>query len=673
MDLVSDHETTVVPHQLCSLCQEATALYTKIGPWNLHSSVDEESLDGQKPKSWPCMPHHASTDDLKASAASGCHLCTLFLRCMPDESAISATQEQLYIYPKVSTHQPMILLLHLSTADVFGDCTENSVWLYQSGYPRLPRLEFIGKNPPTLEQRFRWCTSTGARLGPQMIGKWLSQCLEDHEWCRKRLGELLPARLLDLNAFSDCEDLQLVLTSKVGKQAYATLSYRWGDHTTVTLRTENYTEFLSCIRYDSLPKTIQDAVEICRRLSIRYLWVDALCVIQENNEDFAHEVANMGSIYAGSLVTVAAGDSQHCNSGIYGTVRPLEEQDCIFEAEGSVFCLTTFSTCKCMAHDFGLQCSALNQRAWVYQERMMSPRTINFYNGTIIWECRTLSMCQRCAHNPGIPLITYPEIKAVFMHLHEYKEGEYPSIRIEYTWSLTVASCSKLQLSNEEDRLNVLAGVAQLMHRHGHETSYGHLLTDFFEQLMWFPVRHYEPAGHTLDKLDCIPSWSWLSDLRSEVNFASHTYENDREEVLYRGTVIRLPPATLVGSLSVITRKWPLRATRIKVRGLLQHFSHEKGVVIAGLPFPLDQNAASDTLDNCSCLVLKRTFDASLDSYYCSCAEAHKRTLSKGLVLQPLGTVTGIYRRVGYFERCTQEMQRLALDSSAQETEVEIE
>ena len=99
-----------------------------------------------------------------------------------------------------------------------------------------------------------------------------------------------------------------MLGSEVGDQHYATLSYSWGRNQTITLGKDTYDTFRSSIDQTTLPKTIQEAIYIARGLDIRYLWVDALCVIQGDEEDFAQEISCMGSFYAGSLDTIAAAD-----------------------------------------------------------------------------------------------------------------------------------------------------------------------------------------------------------------------------------------------------------------------------------------------------------------------------------------------------------------------------
>ncbi|KAH6696567.1 heterokaryon incompatibility protein-domain-containing protein [Leptodontidium sp. MPI-SDFR-AT-0119] len=126
-----------------------------------------------------------------------------------------------------------------------------------------------------------------------------------------------PARLIDLEAFpKDFEEAKLIRVEKLNL-LYATLSYCWGD-----MMPEGSTTTMSNIhrreeRMEStgLPQTLRDAFTVTRALGIRYLWVDALCIIQDSREDWELESSKMASIYSNSLVSVAAELSQHCLDG----------------------------------------------------------------------------------------------------------------------------------------------------------------------------------------------------------------------------------------------------------------------------------------------------------------------------------------------------------------------
>jgi hypothetical protein len=322
-----------------------------------------------------------------------------------------------------------------------------------------------------------------------MVRSWLHRCIEHHEPCRIGLDDLRPARLLDLGAFLDDEDIQLVLADETGKQDYATLSYSWGNTTTVTVTSENYKDFRSRIGLKTLPLTIQEGIKFCRQLSIRYLWVDALCIIQENDEDFAQEISQMGSIYAGCLVTLAAADSTDCESGCFrGRDLRLKMEPCTFsDGEEEVIFSVVKSGYPC-THDIPWWTTKLERRVWVYQERMMAPRTVHFIKNEIIWECRERTLCYNCAEIkwPRYPSDYAKGVKKAFIRLHRDEvRFSMPAI-FRHTWSKIIKGYSETILSNVDDRLSALAGIAQLVCQNStHQASYGlwhHIILD---ELLW--------------------------------------------------------------------------------------------------------------------------------------------------------------------------------------------
>jgi hypothetical protein len=69
-----------------------------------------------------------------------------------------------------------------------------------------------------------------------------------------------------------------------------------------------------------LPKTFQDAIEINRHLKVRYLWIDALCIIQPTADDIGdweEEIPLKGKVYRNSTCTIAASGAQTSNGGCF--------------------------------------------------------------------------------------------------------------------------------------------------------------------------------------------------------------------------------------------------------------------------------------------------------------------------------------------------------------------
>jgi hypothetical protein len=111
-----------------------------------------------------------------------------------------------------------------------------------------------------------------------------------------------PARLIDLEAFPGTKtravgDLRLVEVVRDCPK-YMTLSHYWGGNLEGKTTLLNLSQRLLRFRLQEIPPTFKDAVEITRRLGIRYLWIDALCIIQDSPTDWAEESVKMAEIYS---------------------------------------------------------------------------------------------------------------------------------------------------------------------------------------------------------------------------------------------------------------------------------------------------------------------------------------------------------------------------------------
>lgn len=133
----------------------------------------------------------------------------------------------------------------------------------------------------------------------------------------------MPTRLLDLGDSNYWIKLWEPSSSLRGE--YACLSHCWGEHQPLKTLAENFQTFKhEGISWDSFPKTFQEAITFSRSLNIRYLWIDSLCIIQDNNDDWNLQAANMASIYQHSLITLAATGSATCHEGLFNHPEPRE-------------------------------------------------------------------------------------------------------------------------------------------------------------------------------------------------------------------------------------------------------------------------------------------------------------------------------------------------------------
>lgn len=252
---------------------------------------------------------------------------------------ISAIREAIdYEYMKWDDHDYRPLRLHdgdfWQTPRSDNFLAEIAVYRVKATKQHAVSRENSVRCPAAAEQvshessRLRWSLYTVSDAAIDLISAWLQQCTNGHEICQKNFSDHVPSRLLDPDGGLDAADIRLVLASDIGAQPYVTLSYTWGTSTTVSLTEDLIEAFQTSIPVMTLPKPIRDAIKVCRMLQVRFLWVDALCIIQNSSRDFAQEVSQMGSIHGNSLLTIAASDTADCNKGFLVARYPLQTEDC---------------------------------------------------------------------------------------------------------------------------------------------------------------------------------------------------------------------------------------------------------------------------------------------------------------------------------------------------------
>lgn len=138
--------------------------------------------------------------------------------------------------------------------------------------------------------------------------------------------------------------------------------------------------FQKAIDVDSLPKNFIDALTITRRLGFQYLWIDALCIIQDDAEDWAGESPKMASIYGQAALMISATAAENCHSGILND-RHVHYSPALGRKKNR------YLRQHLLRWDWDIQYSPLASRGWAAQERILAPRIIHFTGRQLIWEC----------------------------------------------------------------------------------------------------------------------------------------------------------------------------------------------------------------------------------------------------------------------------------------------
>ncbi|KAJ9621601.1 hypothetical protein H2203_007088 [Taxawa tesnikishii (nom. ined.)] len=205
---------------------------------------------------------------------------------------------------------------------------------------------------------------------------------------------------------------------------------------------------------NELPETFRDAIQITRALGIRYLWIDALCIVQGDKEDWTREAAAMAAVYGSSRVTISALDSEDSMKGLFLTkqktvwgVGPLPH--CTDAAGFDAYVRSAQRTL-----DSVVERAPLNQRGWALQERIVAPRVLHFSKQQVFWECRT-----RYYAESGDSATVKPLLKTMYGWLPGLL-GDLIDSDLYLSWYALVEDYTMRELTYDTDKLPAVLALA---------------------------------------------------------------------------------------------------------------------------------------------------------------------------------------------------------------------
>lgn len=218
------------------------------------------------------------------------------------------------------------------------------------------------------------------RADMDQLRKWLQICEGTHASSDEshKFG-LASLRVIDTE--------ELCVHEVESLSQYACLSYVWGkgSQTQYTTITRDSLEAPNGLQVVDLPQTIKDAIKVTREAGLRYLWVDALCILQDDPDDKAKIISKMGPIYGGATLTIIASSNKDPHEGLpgMGTAHRPVAQD-IATVQGMKLAVGLHDPRQPIPDIDG---SVWSSRAWTFQERALSARSVYFTGSQMIFKC----------------------------------------------------------------------------------------------------------------------------------------------------------------------------------------------------------------------------------------------------------------------------------------------
>jgi len=379
--------------------------------------------------------------------------------------------------------------------------------------------------------------------------KWIHDCLTNHKLCGVGDARPLPTRILDIGEDQGVDPTRIcVVESSSGQTArYIALSHSWGGDKPIITERANLEDHIAGMPFSRFPKTFQDAVRITRKLGIRYLWIDSLCIIQDDQEDWEHEASRMAGIYRDSWLTLSGVCSTSPNSGIFRQDQAIDigaPEDggnsddpiaILFPAATELQNDLRLSLRFAISHpDFDPHARRddtsfpLMNRAWAYQERLLPSRVLHFGPQELFWECMQSLDCHcgqlkwRGAQHMGSyvnashgredlpPKISHYAALEVGQRKKQI-DGSKRRHKLLSRWQDMVEEYTERRLSFATDRLPAFAGVAaEMVDALGMRYCAGLWAETMPIGLLWERSNCTE-MGRPVNEARSAPSWSWAS------------------------------------------------------------------------------------------------------------------------------------------------------------------
>lgn len=350
---------------------------------------------------------------------------------------------------------------------------------------------------------------------------WISDCLLQHHKCSAATTSVLPDRVLDVEK-GQIPRLHIVKPGDSG--TYAALSHCWGGIAALRLTNDNLHDLKNGIAWESLPKTFQDAIDVCRLLDIRYLWIDSLCIIQTSKLDWDEQGSKMHTVYSQALLVIAADGAANSEEGFlrhpkrnhpslklpFCPGKRLDSSGLGVDGSQSIHARMKGVGGRDMFFHHsrhGEYRSSLSLRGWVLQESILARRTLHFTAEEVTWECGETSRCE-CQIAPHAPKNQMIPVKQ--------RLQSRPSHALD--WPELVQDFSCRNLTYHTDRLAAMAGLAASLQPCDPAIVYhAGLWSDSLPRsLHWFCVPHGPdlPVSPRISQRitpPCAPTWSWAS------------------------------------------------------------------------------------------------------------------------------------------------------------------
>ena len=582
-------------HNLCSACKTAFRRSIIVRSKTLNSLLPakhhghrSEILMIPPNRPWITAPRrvegyklHSRLEDLEHAVEYRCHFCTLVFDGLKHlKGGLAAVQSPISSVWLWITRDELARLQ-------LGIALGCSPRLEEYHVDALLKFSSDSARPTQPQHAAQRCLATSSTEHAQLVRQWLQDCLLEHHSCRKtKHTSFVPTRLLQIRPAADgVLMVRLVITGNEERHTrYCALSHCWGQAQDVPRLTQaTLAELQQPFESTSLPRTFRDAVSIAYTLVVGYLWIDSLCIMQDSADDWTREATTMQSVYENSTCTIAAADSENPHGGCLYSRDPLTYVPCNvpYSKDPPIY---AHSPARPSGQFHNLYSSPLMRRAWIVQERFLSPRILFCGKLGMFWMCsagvadeREPLGCTRLLMKPKKLLgqeasfsnflaagpDPRPSFHVQMQHLllaarNIRLDSANPSHLAEFycRWWKVIGQYTRCQMTRSADKLVALSGMAnRVQAEHGKEYIAGLWKHSLLLDLLWLRDWHQDTSNSSRVRPPAYraPSWSWAAVDGPIAACADYWYR--------ACTAVRATPMAEVLEISLSTHSSDLRKT----------------------------------------------------------------------------------------------------------------
>ncbi|TBU27713.1 heterokaryon incompatibility protein-domain-containing protein [Dichomitus squalens] len=471
---------------VCQFCWD-TGLFAA-GPF-------QEAWDGQA--SFYGTTYTTTWTQIQSSADNDCQWCKLVLSTRTDIMLQETLQITVGFRPTSGSHAVTPKGVHTLRL-VVDDMPHFMYYVYAK--QEDPAASLLVARPRVLQ-----LNSPSTRA---MASSCITDCIRKHTRCPPPHNATLPSRVIDC---SDPTKPKLRLSGG-DTASYVILSYVCGEDQPYRTTTANLDSYLLGIDLAALPQTIKDAIETTHNFGVRYLWLNALCILQDSEEDIAREIGQMRTVFRGAYFTIIAASASTASQGFLQDRPPPSPPDVTLPfrcPDGEVG--TMFLSPVWRQYDGSAE--PVHQDALCLQERLLSPRALVYASHTLQFHCQTSivnvgnSVCGPTfgARLPDLLLRPDAELPSGSPSMLSQSERK----TLQWSWIETVGDYTHRTVAKPDDKLVAFASIAELFHRAWKTDYLAGLWRDTLTQdLLWyktFETRYPRPETFRA------PSWSWAA------------------------------------------------------------------------------------------------------------------------------------------------------------------